>query len=130
MKMKKSLPLKLAIFVLALVIATCLLWTPAKVKYYTWQLHSSDPTEKVNAASALLLFGDVGIQAIAAEFDGDIEEALFIEKYWNSFDDTIAHHERPLQHAIRKDFYLAIDLMYSTVSALARLMESVFLPMM
>ena len=111
--MKTSLPRKLTIFVLALLtlgIATCLLWTPMKVRYYTWKLRSNDPTEKVTAASALFALENVGILAMAAEFDGNIEEALFIKKYWNTFDDTIAHGERPIQYAIRNDFYNATEL--------------------
>ncbi len=55
-----KLYLKLGIFVLvlfALVIATCLLWTPVKVRYYTSKLHSGDIKVRQAYAKKLLEMG-------------------------------------------------------------------------
>jgi len=61
--MKLTLSTKLTIFVLvlfALVIATCLLWTPVKVKYYESKYHSGNAKQITDGVSGLLSLGEKG----------------------------------------------------------------------
>ncbi|TET36015.1 MAG: ankyrin repeat domain-containing protein, partial [Planctomycetota bacterium] len=85
--MKTTLPIKLGIFVLvlfALVIATCLLWTPVKIRYYTAKLKSGDPKERVAGVDELLKRGALGQQALAGYYGCSNEEVEFIKKYWDN----------------------------------------------
>jgi len=55
--MKPDLPLKLSIFIFllfAVVIATCLLWTPVRMRYYTGKLHTGNAKERHVAVKILL----------------------------------------------------------------------------
>jgi hypothetical protein len=81
----KSLPLKLAIFVVLLfgvVIATCLLWTPVKIRRLTSKLHSRDAKGKVEAVDKLIDLGWKGMDALAKEMKGGKYEADFLVAHW------------------------------------------------
>jgi len=84
-EVKLSLPLKLGIFVLvlfALVIATCLLWTPVKIQYYVGKLKSDNPKERVTGVDGLLGMGRKGAEALERILGGGKEEVVFLSKHW------------------------------------------------
>ncbi|TET36809.1 MAG: ankyrin repeat domain-containing protein [Planctomycetota bacterium] len=87
--MKISLPLKLGIFVVLLfaaVIATCLLWTPVKMRLLISKLHSSDAKKRVEAVDKLISLDWKGMDTLAKEMDGGREEADFLVMNWKQVD--------------------------------------------
>jgi ankyrin repeat protein len=65
--MKLSLPLKLGIGVVLLfaaVIATCLLWTPMKIRYYVSYYHSDDAREIARGIKGLQSIGIKGVSKL------------------------------------------------------------------
>jgi len=88
----KHLPIKLAIFVIllfALVITTCLLWTPLKIRYYANKLRSHNPKERVVAVDELLAMGNKGRDALVSGIEGGEDEAKFLAKYWEKPDTIV-----------------------------------------
>ncbi|TET38135.1 MAG: ankyrin repeat domain-containing protein [Planctomycetota bacterium] len=82
----KSLPLKLTIFIIllfALVITTCLLWTPVRIRYYTAKLKSDNLKERVAGIDFLLANGKEGIDALAKNLHGGQDAAKLIAFCWN-----------------------------------------------
>ncbi|MHC4662897.1 MAG: ankyrin repeat domain-containing protein [Planctomycetota bacterium] len=93
----KSLPLKLAVFVIllfALVLAACLLWTPLKVRYYTAKLKSDDAKERVAGVDGLLGMEKKGVDALAEVLGGGKEEAEFLSDNWRKWASATPNHDK------------------------------------
>ncbi|TET33823.1 MAG: ankyrin repeat domain-containing protein [Planctomycetota bacterium] len=87
---------KLTIFVLvlfALVIATCLLWTPVKIRYYVGKLQSDDPKEQVAGVSGLLDIGAKGRKALVEHYNCSEKEIEFLAKYWANCNEPVNEDE-------------------------------------
>jgi hypothetical protein len=84
--MKLSLPLKLGISVVLLfaaVIATCLLWTPVRVRYYCYKINSADVAEGVIALNTLLTdFGETGFEKLREDYRDGKKAAGFLVMNW------------------------------------------------
>ncbi|TET36072.1 MAG: ankyrin repeat domain-containing protein [Planctomycetota bacterium] len=73
--MKLSLPLKLGIGVVLLfaaVIATCLLWTPVKTRYYVGKYYSKDPDECKIGVKGILSLGSIGREEMTKALDCEL----------------------------------------------------------
>ncbi|TET38444.1 MAG: ankyrin repeat domain-containing protein [Planctomycetota bacterium] len=117
--MKLSLPIKLGIFVLvlfALVIATCLLWTPVKVQYYVGKVKSDDPKERVAGVDGLIGMGEKGVTVLSQELRGGAKEAHFLKEYWQGFNKPVKDNQYkryPLHLAAKVGFIDAAQLFIS-----------------
>jgi len=113
----KNLPLKLGIGVVLLfaaVIATCLLWTPVKVRYYTNMLGSSDKNTRLSGVSELLAIGMKGNKALSNHYKCSEEEIEFLAKHWPKPNYAIPEDEYkrfPLYYASEYGFYVAVILL-------------------
>ncbi|TET37758.1 MAG: ankyrin repeat domain-containing protein [Planctomycetota bacterium] len=101
--MKLSLPIKLAIFVLvlfALVITTCLLWTPVKIRYYRSMLDSPNITNRVKAVGGLVHIGEKGRQTIIESFPDGEDAALLLIRFWDNCNGIYSDNawSVPIQH--------------------------------
>jgi ankyrin repeat protein len=118
--MKLSLPLKLGIFVLvlfALVIATCLLWTPVKIRYYTAKLKSDDLKGCAASVDVMTNMEEKGRQILIENFPDGEKAALLLLKCWNSIDMEINDDEvnnRIVSRFFKEDFQL-IEGRYSAL---------------
>jgi len=120
--MKFSLPVKLTVFIIllfAVVITTCLLWTPLKVRYYMSKLRSDNPEEMLAGVDGLLAIGERGIVALGKELDGGSEAAEFLAKRWKNingielyeiFGPKIVNEVTPLHIAAMKGYKDAASL--------------------
>ncbi|TET35634.1 MAG: hypothetical protein E3J72_10830 [Planctomycetota bacterium] len=115
----KSLPFKLTIFIILLfaaVIATCLAWTPVKIRYYGSKLHSDNPKEQVSAVDVLLGMGQSGKKVLQDKLEVSEKEIEFLAKHWrrnNKPGENIAKGS-PLYWAIRNDYRSAARLLISS----------------
>jgi hypothetical protein len=116
----KYLPLKLSTLVVLLfsgVIATCLLWTPVKIRYYTAKLRSENPEIRVAGVDKLFGMGDAGQNALSEYYKCSIEEIKFIKEHWSSPNWIkivvyVGHYPLPPLHlAVEKDFAVAVNLL-------------------
>ncbi|MHC4660905.1 MAG: ankyrin repeat domain-containing protein [Planctomycetota bacterium] len=83
--MKLSLPLKLGILVVLLfsaVIATCLLWTPLRVKYYSGLLKSDKVEDRIEGVNKLTDIGEKGIEALKLSYPDGAEAAGLVLSAW------------------------------------------------
>jgi cytohesin len=98
--MRISLPLKLAVFVVALfalVIATCLLWTPVKIKWYTRQLASPDAGICAAAMEKLHILGKAGQKAVIDNIPLDCRDSELLLKIWGDVNREINDREALLE---------------------------------
>ncbi|TET36102.1 MAG: hypothetical protein E3J72_09445 [Planctomycetota bacterium] len=120
--MKTHLPLILGISVIvlfALVIATCLLWTPVKVTWYVSKLRSVSAGENAKGVDGLLSLGERGKKAFQDTLSCKSDEAEFIAGCWNSVNDNVPEWKNdseavsmisPLHYAVISDYVHAVRL--------------------
>ncbi|TET38073.1 MAG: ankyrin repeat domain-containing protein [Planctomycetota bacterium] len=111
--MKLSLPLKLGIAVVLLfaaVIATCLLWTPVRVRSLAVKLHSYDSKEMLDAVESLLQIRGQGWQALQKEFQVGEDEVKFIYSRWSQPDEVDSDGNTILHMAAQEGYCKALDL--------------------
>jgi hypothetical protein len=113
----KHLPLQLGIAVILLftaVIASCLLWTPGRIKYYVGKLRSDNPKERVAAVDGLLGMGGKGVEALTEVFGGGKEEAEFLSENWKYYNRLLPDdwwQRSPLHFAVKRNFYDSTQLL-------------------
>jgi len=99
--MKLSLPIKLGIGVVALftlVIATCLLWTPVKIRYYSSQFQSDEIKTRLRGLEGLIDAGDRGRNVIIKNFPDGETAAHFLLKNWKKVCNAPANDPEPPLH--------------------------------
>jgi hypothetical protein len=109
-----KLYLKLGIFVLvlfALVITTCLLWTPVKVRYYVGKLRSDHPAERVKGFKGLFSMGEKGIDKLVKEFNGGLRELGSAMRYWK-YRKTLIPADSYVDDCVAQDISFQCQLAY------------------
>jgi len=115
--MKISLPIKLGaavVLLFAVVIATCLLWTPVHIQHYAAKLQSDNPRERVSAIGGLLALGPKGLDVLAKELAGGMKAVKLLEENWKDYNkpmDGVYEDYYPLHIACESGFSDAAEIL-------------------